>query len=98
MSVWSVVSVMWVRMWHNIYMRKDYEVICMVCLNGLQVGDDIAILSCGHTVHERCIRLFEKYRDDSEGWTSCPSCVKSFEKAVGLKPPPEPKRGRCWVM
>ncbi len=61
---------------------KDYEVICIICLNSLQVGDDITILNCGHTVHERCLKLFERYRDGTEilGWTSCPTCVRKFEK------------------
>ena len=62
---------------------------CPICMQDLSLQDvrrKVALLSCSHVFHSRCIDGWEKFsKKDSEGLSShakCPVCRKDFGKTI----------------
>jgi hypothetical protein len=60
--------------------RSSYSnSVCSICLDGYRRRERIAILLCGHTFHNRCIKRWIKREN------KCPECKQCIETAKLLK-------------
>ncbi|KAK7567005.1 hypothetical protein IWX91DRAFT_285841 [Phyllosticta citricarpa] len=50
---------------------------CSICIEGVQIGEEVAVLPCGHWFHHSCISAWLREHD------TCPHCRKGVEKKEG---------------
>jgi len=55
----------------DIYYYKSYKKLddeCIICLNYININDEVALLKCGHVYHKQCIHNWFKKKE------VCPLC------------------------
>ncbi|KAK7539578.1 uncharacterized protein J3D65DRAFT_284928 [Phyllosticta citribraziliensis] len=50
---------------------------CSICIEGVQLGEEVAVLPCGHWFHNSCISAWLREHD------TCPHCRQGVEKKEG---------------
>lgn len=56
---------------------------CTICIDEVEVGDEVIVLPCRHWFHEECASLWLKQHN------SCPVCRAAIDGAAAGKPPSE---------
>ena len=58
-------------------MGADGKVECSVCMDAVDVGDEVTVLPCKHWFHEQCVGIWLKEHD------TCPHCRQGIMSAGG---------------
>ncbi|KAL9130526.1 MAG: hypothetical protein Q9217_001294 [Psora testacea] len=58
-------------------MGSDGTAECSVCMDGVNIGDEVTVLPCNHWFHEQCVGIWLKEHD------TCPHCRKGIMPANG---------------
>ncbi|KAJ3315366.1 RING finger protein 32 [Blyttiomyces sp. JEL0837] len=65
------------KMAAGVYGRTQHPLLeqCPICLGGLSGNRKIAVLSCTHIIHSKCLKSFESF---AEGVPTCPICRSTY--------------------
>ena len=58
-------------------MGSDGKAECSVCMDNVEIGDEVTTLPCHHWFHEQCVSIWLKEHD------TCPHCRKGITPAEG---------------
>ena len=66
----------------------DGKAECSICMDNVEIGDDVTVLPCGHWFHGFCVTSWLKEHD------TCPHCRKGIAELARVnsqsQPPPQP--------
>lgn len=74
----------------KVMMGNDGKAECSVCMDNVNIGDEVTVLPCGHWFHGECVGAWLKEHD------TCPHCRQGImpqdTQANGPRAPGEPPR------
>ena len=64
--------------------RRRKDKTCPICIGPLarKLRGNVCLLTCSHTFHEDCIKLFELFQEAEQAKPICPLCRAPYQKIV----------------
>lgn len=67
-------------------MGSDGKAECSICMENVEIGDEVTVLPCTHWFHGQCVTAWLKEHD------TCPHCRKPITPSDNATPPPNTRR------